>query len=102
LSDEQHRAHEALTRAIVQTWADVLELSPQTVADSQKDFVALGGESLLMVEVATALKRRFPVKASLIAVFFGEPTIDALRAAIAAELSESEILARAGSDARTT
>lgn len=60
-----------LTAAVSAVWAEVLQ---RNIGDTDKDFFALGGNSLMAVELLTQIERTFGVDID-IAELYESPTI---------------------------
>ena len=79
-----------LEALIAHHWANLLGLEKVDHAD---DFFELGGDSIQAMELVSVLEQALPFEAPLMMLFFADPTVSGLAAAIAQEVGP-ETLAR--------
>jgi acyl carrier protein len=81
-------AQKVLEDLIARCWGEVLRLEEP---DREDDFFELGGDSIKGLELADKIAEALPFEAPLVALFFQDPTIRGLAAAIAAEVGAEEL-----------
>lgn len=74
---------------LVELWSDMLRTSPIGIADS---FFALGGDSLQATRMVAQVQADFATSIPLLALFFQEPTIEALSRTLAHVVRQSPVL----------
>ncbi|WP_046004124.1 non-ribosomal peptide synthetase [Pseudoalteromonas rubra] len=68
LQGQYHAPETELERQLVALWADVLKLAPQTLS-ATANFFDLGGHSLLVIKMITAVRAQFGVELTVKSVF---------------------------------
>lgn len=79
---------DALERLIARCWSEALGIDDPA---PDQDFFELGGNSIQALGIAGEVGEQLPFEASLVALFFENPTIGGFARAIAAEVPAEDL-----------